>query len=154
MIWYDLGDVAEWCERNPWDLLGYVLCAAVLIRFLCNNKKVHTAWSVFRIFYRLTVDTWSFYGKRMLRRLKPKKVEQFSGDPNQPVMRRPAMRAPIRRAIPPPDMEALLQSLAMPVVVKPDANEGNDEVPARLQMTGAKSCETCEDCSQQHSKTE
>lgn len=147
---------ADWCVESPWELIIYIICFAAFFRVLANNRKVRTAVSVALLFWRVFADMCQFYGKRLLRRLKPQKVEQFTGDPNQPVMRRPMMRPPRGgrpSVIPPLDMESLLKSL--PQVQQPDrpVDPAPSTSPAsESQQSGVKSCETCEDS--RHDKTE
>ncbi len=173
-----VASTGDWCVDHPLDLLVYLACAAAFLRFLARNTRVRTLAGVLFIFIKLGVDMVQFYGGRLIRRLKAKRAVEFTGDPNQPVMRRPMMRPPTlarpARSIPTADLQALLQSI--PLANRPggllntdDASKvatGSEAAVSKLaasevvereatrsetQATGILSCETCED---KHAKTE
>lgn len=112
-----VASTGDWCVDHPLDLLVYLACAAAFLRFLARNTRVRTLAGVLFIFIKLGVDMCQFYGGRLIRRLKAKRAVEFTGDPNQPVMRRPMMRPPrLARpatSIPTADLQALLQSIPL-----------------------------------------
>ena len=85
-----------WVE-SPWQTLLYVVLWFMVVRFVVRNRKVRMAWSVVALLCKVGLDLAAVYWRRFKTSVRARRAVEFTGDPNQKVMRRPVMKAPLAK---------------------------------------------------------
>ena len=88
--------VDAWTE-SPWQTLLYVVLWFMVARFVVRNRKVRMVWSVVALLCKVGLDLASVYWRRFKTSVRARRAVEFTGDPNQKVMRRPVMKAPLAK---------------------------------------------------------
>jgi hypothetical protein len=90
--------IDAWLD-SPWESLLYVIMWLLVVRFLVRSRKVRMACSVLALLLKVGLELVTVYARRVKQRVRGARAVEFTGDPNQKVMRRPIMKAPGRAGV-------------------------------------------------------